>query len=136
VAQLYLEKGIEVWGEQYDVVLGGGFLSVRSPYNLAAGEVRYSDLQSLLPFDNNLVLCSIQGKYLRQRFIETNNSDYFCAYDPSLPSQIEDYETYYIIVDSYSSSYGPNRLTEIARLDEDVFARDLLAEYIKQGGLE
>lgn len=136
VAQLYLEKGIEVWGEQYDVVLGGGFLSVRSPYNLAAGEVRYSDLQSLLPFDNNLVLCSIQGKYLRQRFIETNNSDYFCAYDPSLPSQIEDYETYYIIVDSYSSSYGPNRLTEIARLNEDIFARDLVAEYIKQGGLE
>ena len=136
VADLYLQKGREIWGDEYDIVLGGGFVSIRSPYNLAAGEVRYSDLQSLFPFDNNLVLCSIKGSDLRRRFIETSNSDYFCSYDPSLVSKIKDYETYYIIVDSYSSSYAPNRLTEIARLGEDIFARDLVAEYVKQGGLE
>ena len=136
VADLYLLKGRELWGDQYDVVLGGGYLSVRSPYNLSAGDVTYSDLQSLFPFDNNLVLCSIKGSDLRRRFIETDNSNYFCAYDPEFVSGIKDSETYYIIVDSYSSSYAPNRLTEVARLDEDVFARDLVAEYVKQGGME
>lgn len=136
VAQMYFEKGKELWGDEYDVVLGGGYISIRSPYSLAAGEIQYSMLQSLLPFDNNLVLCSIKGYDLRRRFIESNNSNYFCAYDSDLPSLINNNETYYIIVDSYSSSYAPNRLTEITRYDADVFARDLIAEYVKQGGLE
>ena len=135
VADLYLEKGRELWGDRYDVVLGGGFLSLRSPYNLESGDVTYAMLQSILPFDNQLVLCSIKGSDLRRRFIETSNSDYFCAYDSNFVSSIKDYETYYIIVDSYTSSYAPNRLTEIERYDVDVFARDLVAEYIKQGGL-
>ena len=136
VADLYLQKGRELWGDEYDVVLGGGFLSLRSPYNLESGDVTYAMLQSILPFDNQLVLCSIKGSDLRRRFIETSNSDYFCAYDSDFVSSIKDYETYYIIVDSYTSSYAPNRLTEIERYDADVFARDLVAEYIKQGGLE
>ena len=136
VAELYFAKGKELWGEEYGVVLGGGYISIRSPYSLATGEVTYSMLQSILPFDNQLVLCSIKGSDLRRRFIESNNSNYFCAYDGDLTSQIEDNKTYYIVVDSYSSSYAPNRLTEITRYDANVFARDLLAEYIKQGGLD
>ncbi len=138
VAQLYYEKGVELWGDEYDVVLGGGYLSVRSPYELDAGDIRYGDLYSIFPFDNNLVLCSIKGSDLNKRFFNTNNSNYFIYYDSygaSVKDNIDPNGTYYIIVDSYSSSYAPNRLTEIARFDEPVYARDLLAEYIKQGGL-
>jgi hypothetical protein len=44
-------------------------------------------------------------------------------------------KTYYVIVDTYTSTYTSNRLTEVARYIPDVFARDLLAEYIESGGL-
>lgn len=138
VADLYLDAGVERWGEEYDIVLGGGFISIRSPGYLAAGEVTYSMLQSLFPFDNELVLCSIQGRDLLSRFFETDNSNYFISYDSygqQVRGNIDPEATYYVIVDSYSSTYVPNKLTEIQRYGADVFARDLLAQYIKNGGM-
>lgn len=139
VARLYFEKGTELWGKDYPIVLGGGYISVRAPYNLSSGEVRYSDLQSLFPFDNRLDLCSVKGSDLKSKFLETSNSNYFiyCGeYGQSVRYNIDDNATYYIVVDSYTSSYAPNRLTVVASLDEEIFARDLIAEYIKGGGLE
>lgn len=136
-AQLYYEKGLETWGEEYDIVLGGGFMSARSPYNLQAGTVTYGDLQSILPFDNQIVLCSISGYDLRTKFFETTNSRYYIYYDTygaEIRNNIQNNKTYYIITDTYTSTYKYNNLTEIARLDETTFARDLLAAYIKQGG--
>ncbi|MBQ5613070.1 MAG: hypothetical protein IIU88_05115, partial [Clostridia bacterium] len=134
VAELYLSAGLEKWGDEYDVVLGGGFLSVRNPGYLAAGEVTYSMLQSLFPFDNELVLCSIRGEDLIRRFLETDNGNYFIACDPALRGSIDPAATYYVVVDTYSSSYAPNRLTEVARYGADVYARDLLAAYMQEGG--
>ena len=139
VARLYFEEGFKAWGEKYDIVLGGGYLSVRAPYNLSSGEVKYADLQSLFPFDNRLDLCTIKGKDLKSKFINTSNSNYFVfygEYGQSVRYNIDDNATYYIIVDSYTSSYAPNRLTVVDSLADDLFARDLLAEYIKNGGLE
>ena len=139
VADLYLDAGIERWGEKYDIVLGGGFISIRSPGYLAAGPVAYSMLQSLFPFDNELVLCSIKGSDLQSRFMESDNSNYFISYSTygqRLRERIDPNETYYIIVDSYSSTYAPNRLTEVERYGADLFARDLLARYIEKGGLQ
>lgn len=138
VARLYLEKGIEEWGKKYDIVLGGGYLSVRAPYNLSVGEVKYSDLQSIFPFDNTLDLCSVKGKDLKSKFINSSNSNYFVYYGDygqSVRFSIDDNATYYIIVDSYSSSYAPNHLTVIDSLGDGIYARDLLADYIKDGGL-
>ena len=137
-AQLYYEKGLELWGDQYDIVLGGGFFSVRSPYTLPAGEVTYGQLQSLMPFDNNLVLCSIKGRDLVANFFETDNDRYYIAYGDygaQVRRDIDPNATYYVVVDSYTSPYGPNRLTEIARWDEEIYARDLLAEFVKEGGM-
>ena len=137
VADLYLELGLTHWGEQYDIVLGGGFISTRSPYDLAAGEVRYSDLQMLLPFDNQIVLCSIKGSDLLKKFINTSNSNYYIAYGDygnSVKGSIDSYATYYVIVDTYPAAYAPNRLTVIDTYDQTTFARDLIAEYIKDGG--
>ena len=138
IADLYFKAGLEKWGDRYDIVLGGGFMSVRSPYNLAVGEVLYGDLQSLFPFDNELVLCSVSGYYLKTKFFETTNTNYFIAYGDygaSVKETVDSNATYYIITDSYSSSYAPNHLTEIERYDSTTFARDLLAAYVQAGGL-
>ena len=139
VADLYYEAGIERWGEKYDIALGGGFISVRSPYDLAAGEVKYSDLNSLLPFDNQLVLCSIKGRDLKNKFFETNNSNYYIAYGDygaSIRNNIDYNATYYIITDTYCSSYAYNNLTVVDYYDAGVYARDLIADYIRAGGFE
>ncbi len=139
VARLYFERGFEEWGAEHDIVLGGGFISVRAPYNLSSGEVKYSDLQSIFPFDNRIDLCRIKGSDLRRKFLETSNSNYFiyCGdYGNSVRYNIDPNATYYVVVDSYTSSYAPNNLTVVASLADDLFARDLLAEYIKNGGLE
>lgn len=139
VADLYYKKGLELWGEEYDIVLGGGFMSVRNPYNLAAGEVTYGMLYSLFPFDNDLVLCSIKGSDLRDRFFETDNDRYYLSYGDygkQVKGNIDPNKTYYVVVDSYSSVYGPNRLTEIERYEEKYYARDMLADYAKSGGFK
>ncbi len=135
VASLYLNKGLEAWGDEYNIFLGGGFLKTRSPYNLAAGEVRYSDLLMLFPFDNEIVLCSISGYNLKRKFVESTKEDYYCAYsDTANIKNIDTSATYYVVVDSYTSQYESNGLTVVDTLGEGVFARDLLADYILEGG--
>ena len=136
VAELYLAYGEERWGDQYDLVLGGGFLSARSPYDLEKGEVYYADLQMLLPFDNQIQLCSIKGSDLLNRFINTTNDRYYISlsdYGADIKNSIDRNATYYIITDTYCSSYAPNRLTVIDTYDQTTFARDLIAQYIKDG---
>ena len=136
VADLYYEAGVEKWGDQYDIVLGGGFMSVRSPYNVYAGKVLYGDLMNVLPFDNPLVLCSIQGKYLQSRFFDLPKNYYIAygEYGESVRANIESNKTYYLVTDRYTSLYSWNNLTEIEIYDETTFARDLLAKYIENGG--
>lgn len=136
VADLYYEVGAAKWGQEYQLVLAGAFIRTRSPYNLKAGSVKYSQLLELFPFDNEIVLCSIKGKDLKRVFYETNNADYFICYSEygeSLRKNIKDNETYYVITDTYSSTYTYNNMTEIEHYDSGVYARDLLAEYIRDG---
>lgn len=131
-AQTYFDAGVKRWGDRYNIALGGGFFQARSPYDLPAGEVTYGDLQAIFPFDNQLVLCSIQGKYLSSKFFNTSNSSYHIAYGDygsSIKGNIDPNATYYVVVDTYTSSYAPNRLTVVEYYDEGVYARDLLAEW-------
>ncbi len=137
VAGLYLEAAIAKWGSQYNIVLGGGFLKTRSPYNLSSGSIAYSDVLSLFPFDNRLVLCSIKGSTLKSRFINPSG-DYHTAlseYGKSIQNSISDSATYYVIVDTYTQLYKANNLTVVEYYDNDVYARDLLANAIKEGRL-
>ena len=137
VAELYLEAGLERWGDKYNIVLGGGFLSTRSPYDLSAGVKKYADLVSLFPFNNQLVLCSVSGLNLKNKFINTSNSNYHIAlsdYGSSL--SVSNGGTYYIIVDTYTATYKPNGLTIVEYYDSGVYARDLLADAISEGRLE
>ena len=135
VADLYYMEGFARWGSEYDIALGGGFVSIRQPGYLARGDVAYGDLLELFPFDNELVLCAISGKNLRERFLETDNSNYFICCDESITGNIDDNATYYVVVDTYSSTYAPNRLVEIERYGAPYYARDMLANYIRNGGL-
>ncbi|MDE5592379.1 MAG: metallophosphoesterase [Clostridiales bacterium] len=134
VAQLYYEKGVELWGSEYDIVLGGGFLKSRSPYYVAAGNVTYASLFSVLTFDNDIVLGKISGYYLKLKFLETTNSNYH-VYAPTIAaSSVNNNTDYYIIVDSYTSTYASNRITEVKRWKSEKYARDLLADYVTAGG--
>ena len=139
VAGLYLERGLERWGEDYNIVLGGGYIKTRSPYDLKSGSVRYADILSLLPFDNPLVLCSISGYYLMTRFVNTDNGDYHNAYSEygmSVKDSLSSSQTYYVVVDTYTALYKPNGLTIVDYYDEGVYARDLLADAVKDGRYE
>ena len=139
VADLYYQVGMERWGDEYDIALGGGFISIRSPGYLAKGEVTYGMLQSIFPFDNEIVLCSISGENLKEKFFETDHYSYYISYGDygnRIKNNIDPNGTYYVVVDTYTSTYKPNGLTEIARYDAEVYARDLLADYITAGGLE
>lgn len=139
VADLYYQAGVKEWGNKYKIVLGGGFLRTRSPYNLSAGDVTYGRLSLLFPFENQLTLCSVKGRDLKRKFFETNHSDYFISYGDygnSVRNNIDLNATYYIVVDNFTADYSYNNLTIVERYNPDVFARDLLAEYIKGGGLE
>ena len=91
----------------------------------------YGDLMNILPFDNRLALCSITGANLKSRFI--NNSSYYIAYsDYGKNLTISDSKIYYVIVDTYSAYYSSNKLTVIELYDEDIYARDLFADYIEE----
>ena len=140
VAKLYYQVGQETWGDAYDIVLGGGFISVRNPYELPAGEVTYATLQSIFPFDNDLVLCSIKGRDLISRFIQTSNNNYYIYMGGKSESEvvksIDPNGTYYIITDTYCSGYAPNKLTVVEKYTPGIYARDLLADYIAAGGME
>lgn len=140
VADLYLEKGLEKWSSKYNIVLGGGFIKTRSPYDLEKGDVTYSMLQTIFPFDNNLVLCKVSGSKLLSQFINTSNLDYFITfseYGNSIKSSISSSQTYYIVVDTYTSDYAYNGLTVVDTFDvSGYYARDMLAEYAKAGKFE
>ena len=134
VADLYYQYGIEKWGDKYDIVLGGGFVRTRNPYNLAAGQITYADVYSLLPFDNELVLCTIKGSDLKSKFINTTNKDYYiCSGNYDL-SKIENNKTYYIVTDTYTSTYDYNNCTHVEVATDGIFARDLVADFIRKGG--
>lgn len=136
VAQLYYELGVATWGDAYTITMGGGSLSTRSPYNLSAGEVKYADLQSLFPFDNEIRLCAIEGSELKQWFI--GKGDYYAigADGPLKKEDIQNDTIYYIVLDTWTSDYDRIDLTVLAEYTPGIYARDLLADFIAAGGLE
>ena len=138
VADLYLQYGLSKWGSAYNIYLGGGFLKTRSPYNLSVGNVTYADLLKLFPFNNDLVLCSISGYNLNYKFVNSTNEDYYISLSSygQANSSINYNSTYYVVVDTYTSDYSSNGLTVIEKYtDDEFYARDMLAEYIRSGGL-
>jgi hypothetical protein len=85
----------------------------------------------ILPFDNPLYLCRIKGSDLKSKFL--NNSSYV-KYSTITASQVKDNEYYYIVADSWTALYDWAKCETIELYDNNTYARDLIAEYIKQGG--
>ena len=133
ISKLYYEAGVKEWGDKYNIVLGGGSLNARSPYELNAGNVTYADLQAIFPFDNPLYLCTMKGSDLKKRFLNDYKYREYCTLNIS---QVKDNEIYYVVADSWDALYSYNNMTVVEMYDPNVFARDLLAEYIRNGGLE
>ena len=135
-AEVYCEAGIDKWGETYNIVLGGGSINPRSPGCLYPGSVTYGDIQTLFPFDNDIQLCSLKGIDLLNNFI--NNDSYYISlsdYGYSIIDYINEDDTYYIITDTWNTSYAPNNLTIVESYEYGIYLRDLVADYIRNGGL-
>ena len=145
MAKALYTAGAERWGNDGKyagkIVLGGGFINVRSPRYLPAGQVTYGDIYPLFPFDNAVVLCKVSGSRLKSQFIDSKN--YFCYYGAdgeAIKANLNYNETYYVVVDTYCANYdfrGMGFLEIVEYYDEahSFFSRDALAEYIKAGGL-
>lgn len=142
ISELYLEAGIEKWGQEYQISLGGGYLSCRGN-GLDAGVVSYNKLAELFPFDNDVVLCSIRlGDLVNTDYFKMQNAYYFVTwseYGYGVRSKLYGHnydpnELAYVVSDTYGSDYAPNHLTVVDHLQfGGMYARDLLAKYIKEG---
>ncbi len=137
VASLYYQEGQEIWGDKYDIVLAGGYMSARTS-TLYSGDITYSDLYKMLPFDNALVLGKISGAKLKSQFINSTNNRYYIDYGGKTVNadSISDSDYYYIVTDTYSAYYRYNGITPIEVLRNNVYARDLLKTYISEGNWE
>ena len=144
-AEAMFNVGYKRWNsdETYKgkIVLGGGYLNVRSPYDLNAGRVTYGDIQSLFPFDNFVVLCRVTGARLLEQFI--NSSNYTCFYGEESSAILKNLSmngTYYVIVDTYTANFNFNGLgwldiVEYYDQENPFYTRDALAQLIRDGGM-
>lgn len=144
-AEALYTAGEARWGEDEryagKIVLGGGYINVRSPYYLPVGEVTYGDIYPLFTFDNPVALCSVTGARLKKQFIESSN--YFMYYGEageSIKENLDLNETYYVVVDTYCANYdfrGMGFLEIVEYYDDEhlFFTRDALAEWIEGGGM-
>ena len=65
----------------------------------------------------------------------TSSLNGLTAYGESIRESVDPDAAYYVVTDSYSSGYAKNNMTVIDTYSPDTFARDLLADYVNQGGL-
>lgn len=145
VADLYFDNGVNKWSQYANqIVLGGGYISIRGAGYLPKGDVTYAQLYNLFPFDNDLLLIQVSGTVLKNNFINNGNVNYYLKYSEygntlrNDQTQIYDGQQYYIICDTYSYDYLLSRGDGPIKVDvysaNGCYARDLLAEYAKAGG--
>ncbi len=131
VAKLMLDAAVDRW-QEHDIVVAGGTINVRSPYSLYQGEVTYAQIYQLLTFDNRIVLCTTDGFTIKSKF---GGSGLKAAFNSGVDvSSLEDDQTYYVVVDTYTAYKTFNNLTVVEFYDNYTFPRDLVADYISRGG--
>lgn len=143
-AKLMMEYGQKLWGSQYDIVLGGGYLSVRGSNKLTAGYKTVEDIFNLFPFDNDIILCSATGAFLKKYYMNSTNPYYFIAYNSgySSSSNLSDTQIYYFVTDTFGSDYYiygkgyslENQFKIVEQPEEACYLRDLMGIYIRKGG--
>ncbi len=144
-ADLYLEKGLGKWSSYASqIVLGGGYISIRGNQQLPKGDVTYAQLYTLFPFDNDILLMKVDGGLLKDNFINSSNTNYFLSYSSyganlrDNQSQINNSSMYYVITDTYTYDYllkwNADRIAKVDVYREGgYYARDCLADYAREG---
>lgn len=143
-AKLMMEYGQKLWGSQYDIVLGGGYLSVRGSNKLTAGFKTVEDIFNLFPFDNDIILCSATGAFLKKYYMNSTNPYYFIAYNSgySSSSNLSDTQIYYFVTDTFGSDYyiygngyrSDSQFKIVEQPEEACYLRDLMGIYLRKGG--
>lgn len=134
----------EEYGDKYDVIYGGGYLNVRGAGQIEGGVVTYGDINNLLPFDNDIQLCSALWSEFRPRFVDKDSYIYY------MPNRVEvidneyyldgikikDTDRVYFAVNSYNTQYqvySENPMTSY-RVEENFtekyfkYDRDIVAD--------
>lgn len=146
-ADLYFDRGVAKWPSYADqIVLGGGYISVRGEGHLSIGDVTYAQLYNLFPFDNDLVLTKIKGSTLKSNFLNTTNSNYFMKYSSygsnlrNDQSLVNDNDLYYVLIDTYGYDWllqnNHNPIIVEAFNSTGYYARDFMADYATDGGFD
>ena len=101
LGKLVLISMSKAFSEYDGVITNAG--SIRINRNLK-GNITYADVLEILPFDNNIVLVEIQGKYLKEILQQgqTTNRRYLQYYVKD--KNIDDNKMYKIITNSYIAS--------------------------------
>jgi len=100
--------------------------------NILAGEVTFGQIYKAVPFDNSVVIVkSVPGNQVRTAI--SGNGTYF---RPGLSaSTLNDNEMYNIVTINYVSESSRNTLKNFEQeVIENVFVRDLIADYFRSNG--
>ena len=144
-ADLYLKYAQEKWTNYANnIVLGGGYISIRGVGYLPAGFVRYADFYTLFPFDNDILLIKINGTVLQEVYFDTTNSNYFMGYSEygetlrNNRSQISASQMYFVVADTYTYDwmlkYNKGAVLVDRYSENGYYARDMLADFAREGG--
>ena len=103
----------EEFGDTYDIIYGGGYCNLRGQQQVNAGKVTFGDINNLLPFDNDIQVCS--GLFGEFKNLFLGNAKYV-NYLPSKVTiengvyknngvEIKDSDRIYFATDSYNTQY-------------------------------
>lgn len=117
----------------YDVMAGfhnkkGGIRS-----DIAKGTIKYGDVYSSFPFDNQIVIIPIEGKNVKSKFNspELNSQAIYHTFEKF--NELDDNKTYYYCTNDYVAQ-SRLKLTEKDYIQTYTYVRDVVAQYIKNQG--
>lgn len=101
------------FGDTYDIMYGGGYMNLRGQQQISGGKVTFGDINNLLPFDNDIQVCSGLFSEFKTHFL--GNPKYI-NYFPSKVTiengvykyngiEIKDSDRVYFATDSYNTQY-------------------------------
>jgi 2',3'-cyclic-nucleotide 2'-phosphodiesterase (5'-nucleotidase family) len=95
--------------------------------SIPAGDITYGQVYAALPFDNDNVLCTTTGAFLKEMAADTGN---LATFSEASVTALEDAKTYYVDVISYISEkvYYAAFLKEVKR--DSYYLRNIVADYL------
>lgn len=144
IAQTEFEVCTEAYGDKYDIMYGGGYISVRGAKSLGSGVVTYGHVINVFPFDNDIQVCKAEWWEFKDKFID--NSSYVGYLPPSVSiidgsyylndNLLENNDVVYFATNSYNTQYQvytnhPMETYEVVEnftVDYHKYDRDIIAD--------